>query len=141
MMNKKKLTLIYFFVDWIAFILAWVLFYSFRKAHEDLYINYWDRITYSFSTPSFWVGVILIPICWLILHAVTGAYEKVYFKSRLKELGQTFFITLLGVVILFFVVILDDEVASYKSYYQSFIALFVIQFLFTYGTISSTRRS
>lgn len=132
MMNKKKLTLIYFFVDWIAFILAWVLFYSFRKAHEDLYINYWDRITYSFSTPSFWVGVILIPICWLILHAVTGAYEKVYFKSRLKELGQTFFITLLGVVILFFVVILDDEVASYKSYYQSFIALFVIQFLFTY---------
>ncbi len=132
MMNKKKLTLIYFFVDWIASILAWVLFYSFRKAHEDLYINYWDRITYSFSTPSFWIGVILIPICWLILHAVTGAYEKVYFKSRLKELGQTFFITLLGVVILFFVVILDDEVASYKSYYQSFIALFTIQFLLTY---------
>ena len=132
MMNKKKLACVYFFVDWFTSILAWVLFYSFRKAHEDLYINYWDRITYSFSTPSFWIGVIFIPICWLILHAVTGAYEKVYFKSRLKELGQTFFITLLGVVVLFFVVILDDEVTSYKSYYQSFIALFTIQFLLTY---------
>ena len=131
-MNKKKLTYLYFFADWIASILAWTLFYFFRKAHEDLYINYWDRITYSLSTPSFWVGVIFIPICWLILHAVTGAYEKVYMKSRLKELGQTFFITLLGVVILFFVVILDDEVTSYKSYYQSFIALFVIQFVMTY---------
>ena len=131
-MNKKKLTYLYFFADWIASILAWTLFYFFRKAHEDLYINYWDRITYSLSTPSFWLGVIFIPICWLILHAVTGAYEKVYMKSRLKELGQTFFITLLGVVVLFFVVILDDEVASYKSYYQSFIALFVFQFVMTY---------
>ena len=131
-MNKKRLTYIYFFTDWIASILAWTLFYFFRKAHEDLYINYWDRITHSFVTPSFWLGVILIPMGWLILHAVTGAYEKVYYKSRLKELGQTFFITLLGVVILFFVVILDDEVASYKSYYQSFIALFTFQFSLTY---------
>lgn len=131
-MNKKKLTSLYFFADWIASILAWTLFYFFRKAHEDLYINYWDRITYSLETPSFWLGVIFIPICWLILHAVTGAYEKVYQKSRLKELGQTFFITLLGVVVLFFVVILDDEVVSYKSYYQSFIALFTFQFVMTY---------
>ena len=132
MMNKKKLACVYFFVDWITSILAWTLFYFFRKAHEDLYINYWDRITHSFVTPSFWIGVIFIPISWLILHAVTGAYEKVYFRSRLRELGQTFFITLLGVVILFFVVILDDEVASYKSYYQSFIALFTFQFGLTY---------
>ena len=132
MMNKKKLACVYFFVDWITSILAWTLFYFFRKAHEDLYINYWDRITHSFVTPSFWIGVIFIPICWLILHAVTGAYEKVYFKSRLRELGQTFFITLLGVVVLFFVVILDDEVSSYKSYYQSFIALFSFQFGLTY---------
>ena len=131
-MNKKRLACLYFFVDWVASILAWTLFYFFRKAHEDLYINYWDRITNSFNTPSFWLGVIIIPICWLILHAVTGAYEKVYQKSRLKELGQTFFITLLGVVVLFFVVILDDEVASYKSYYQSFIALFTLQFTITY---------
>lgn len=131
-MNKNRLATLYFVVDWIASIVAWTLFYLFRKAHEDLYINYWDRITHSFVTPSFWLGVIIIPICWLMLHAVTGAYEKVYQKSRLKELGQTFFITLLGVVVLFFVVILDDEVVSYKSYYQSFIALFTLQFLITY---------
>ena len=131
-MNKNRLATLYFVVDWIASIVAWTLFYLFLKAHEHLYINYWDRITHSFVTPSFWLGVIIIPICWLMLHAVTGAYEKVYQKSRLKELGQTFFITLLGVVVLFFVVILDDEVVSYKSYYQSFIALFTLQFLITY---------
>ena len=72
-MNTKKLTWIYFLTDWLTSILAWTLFYFFRKAHEDLYINYWDRITHSLSTPSFWVGVAIIPISWLILHAVTGA--------------------------------------------------------------------
>ena len=131
-MNKKRLASLYFVVDWLASILAWTLFYFFRKAHEDLYINYWDRITHSFTTPSFWLGVAIIPVSWLILHAVSGAYEKVYQKSRLKELGQTFFITLIGVIVLFFVVILDDEVTSYKSYYQSFIALFTLQFVITY---------
>ena len=131
-MNKRKLTSLYVISDWVFSVLAWTLFYFFRKAHEDLYINYLDRITHSFVTPSFWIGVVCIPIGWLILHAVAGAYEKVYFKSRLKELGETFFITLLGVVVLFFVVILDDEVATYKSYYQSFIALFTFQFVLTY---------
>ena len=75
-MNKKRLALLYFFADWVASILAWTLFYFFRKAHEDLYIDYWDRITHSFVTPSFWLGVIIIPIGWLILHAVTGASTK-----------------------------------------------------------------
>ena len=131
-MNKKKLAWLYVAVDWIASILAWTLFYFFRKTHEDLWINYWDRISYSLGTSSFWLGIIFIPIGWVILHAVTGAYEKVYYKSSLKELGQTFFITLLGVVILFFVVILDDEVSGYKSYYQSIAVLFVLQFLLTY---------
>ena len=132
MMNKKRLTRLYFFVDWLTSILAWALFYLFRKAHEDLYINFWDRISYSLCTTSFWLGVIIIPICWLTLHAITGAYQKVYMKSRLKELEQTFFITLLGVVVIFFAAILDDAVVSYKSYYQSFIALFCFQFGLTY---------
>lgn len=131
-MNKNRLTRIYFLADWVTSILAWVLFYLFRKKHEDLYLNYWDRITYSLDTWSFWLGVALIPVSWLILHAVTGAYQKVYQKSRLKELEQTFFITLLGVVVIFFVAILDDQVATYKSYYQSFIALFCFQFGLTY---------
>ena len=131
-MNKKRLASVYFIVDWLASILAWVLFYLFRKTHEDLYITYWERISYSLSTWSFWLGVILIPIGWVILHAVTGAYEKVYQKSRLRELGQTFFITLLGVIVLFFAVILDDEVENYKSYYKSLAVLFTLQFLLTY---------
>lgn len=131
-MNKKKLTQYYFFADWITSFLAWLFFYFFRKTREGLDLDAWGVIANSLRTTNFWLGIIGIPICWLILHAVTGAYQKVYQKSRLKELGQTFFITLLGVIVLFFATILDDQVETYKSYYQSFIALFCLQFGFTY---------
>jgi len=50
----------------------------------------------------------------------------------LQELGQTFFVTLIGVLILFFALLLDDWVSNYKNYYSTFITLFVLQFGFTY---------
>ena len=122
----------YIYADWFNSVLAWLLFYAFRKQHEDLYLPYLERLSYSFQTTEFWLGVGLIPVGWLLLHAVTGAYHQVFRKSRLKELEQTFFITLLGVVVIFFIAILDDSAVTYKSYYQSFIALFVFQFGLTY---------
>ena len=82
MMNKKKLAGIYVLVDWLASILAWTLFYLFRKTHEDLYINYWDRISYSLGTTSFWLGVIFIPIGWVM--------KKVCPSSRRRDLKYTF---------------------------------------------------
>jgi exopolysaccharide biosynthesis polyprenyl glycosylphosphotransferase len=62
-----------------------------------------------------------------------GTYTKIYRKSRLKELGQTFFITLIGVTFIFFVLILDDQIATYHSYYQSVLTLLGLHFFFTYS--------
>jgi exopolysaccharide biosynthesis polyprenyl glycosylphosphotransferase len=50
----------------------------------------------------------------------------------LLELGQTFVTTILGVIIIFFVLILDDVVFSYKDYYASSGTLFILHFLLTY---------
>jgi len=68
-----------------------------------------------------------------MLYIVIGSYRRVYRKARLKELGQTFFVTLIGVTIIFFILILDDVILTYKSYYQSFITLFLYQFVLTYS--------
>jgi len=67
------------------------------------------------------------------LYAIVGTYRKIYRKARLKELGQTFIITLIGVTVIFFVAILDDVIITYKSYYQSFTVLFVLHFIHTYA--------
>ena len=81
---------------------------------------------------NFWIGIIVIPICWLILYLMAGAYRNVYSKSRVRELGQTFITTLIGAIVLFFTLILDDYITNYKIYYTLFSILFLLQFSLTY---------
>ena len=132
MKQKRRLPFLYGILDWLLSVIAWTLFYYFRKTYEIPGANMWQRFGVEFHDKSFWVAVAIIPVCWVILYGITGAYQSVYSKSRLKELTQTFFITLLGVTVLFFAAILDDQILTYKMYYQSFITLFALQFGLVY---------
>ncbi|HOI31555.1 MAG: sugar transferase [Bacteroidales bacterium] len=130
-MNRKLQVTKYLILDWLAAVLAWALFYFFRKQSEDpSFHEYFEAI---FDDPNFWYGIIFIPMAWLFLYTIMGTYRHIYRKARLKELGQTFIITLIGVTVIFFVAILDDVIVTYKSYYQSFSILFILHFLFTYA--------
>jgi exopolysaccharide biosynthesis polyprenyl glycosylphosphotransferase len=130
-MNTRLQVAKYVILDWLAALLAWILFYVFRKQAEDPYFHEYFEIIY--DDPKFWYGIVLIPLGWLLLYAMVGTYRKIYRKARLKELGQTFIHTLIGVTVIFFVAILDDVIITYKSYYQSFIILFTLHFLLTYS--------
>lgn len=128
--NKRVQTLKYVVTDWFCALIAWTLFFLYRKLNEDSeFISHYQQI---FEDVNFIVGIIAVPMFWLILYTVSGYYNNIFSKSRLKELGQTFFVTLVGVVILFFVTIIDDVITSYKSYYLSFSILFGLQFVLTY---------
>ena len=128
--NKRRQTFRYVLWDWIASVVSWSVFFCFRKTMElvDVFANY--RVVV--EDKNFWIGIIVIPVCWLLLHLMAGAYRKVYFKSRVRELGQTFTTTLIGAIVLFFAIILDDYITSYKIYYILFAILFLLQFTLTY---------
>lgn len=130
-MNWKLQVTKYILFDWIAALFAWSLFYIFRKQSEDSL--FYENFEIVFSDPNFWYGIILIPLGWLLLYAIVGTYRKIYRKARLRELGQTFVITLIGLTVIFFVAILDDVIVTYKSYYQSFAVVFSLHFLLTYA--------
>ncbi len=129
-MNKNLQLTKYVLLDWIAAVLAWGFFYLYRKLHENPQI--FSELYDIFDDRKFWLGIIIIPVFWLLLYMMAGSYRRVYRKARLKELGQTLSSVLIGVIILFFALILDDMIHSYKSYYESFLALFALQFIFTY---------
>ncbi len=129
-MNKRLQVAKYVIFDWLAAALAWSLFYVYRKYTEDnTLFTHFDTV---YEDTKLWLGLFLVPLFWLTLYTVIGSYRRIYRKSRLKELGQTFFVTLIGVTVIFFVLILDDIILTYKSYYQSFITLFLYQFFLTY---------
>lgn len=129
-MNKKLQTLKYIFFDLVSAAGAWSLFFIFRKTFIESN-KFGEKIPVEFDD-KFFTGLMLVPLFWFTLYAIQGTYSDIYRKSRLKELGQTLLTTLIGVIIIFFALILDDEINTYKSYYQSFVALFGLHFFSTY---------
>jgi exopolysaccharide biosynthesis polyprenyl glycosylphosphotransferase len=129
-MNRRLQVAKYVILDWLAACLAWSLFYIIRKYSEDSTIL--THINTVLDDSKFWTGIILVPFFWLMLYVMIGSYRRIYRKARLKELGETLIITLIGVTIIFFLLILDDFIVTYKSYYQSFAILFLLQFGLTY---------
>jgi exopolysaccharide biosynthesis polyprenyl glycosylphosphotransferase len=128
--NKRYFSILYPVCDFLAASTSWVLFYLYRKTEvEPLVFGY--KIPLDLGT-RFYFGLIFIPFFWLILHYFSGYYSHIYRKSRLQELGQTFFYSLTGVIIIFFSLILDDVIVTYKNYYTSFLVLFSLQFIITY---------
>ena len=129
-MNIKLQTFKYVLFDWLAAAATWSLFFFYRKTFvESQKFGYKVMVN---MDERFIQGLVLIPIFWLLLYALMGNYRNVYRKSRLRELGQTILSTLLGVTAIFFALVLDDEVISYTTYYQSYGVLLVAQFVLTF---------
>ena len=129
-MNKKRQVAKYVIADIFAAALAWSLIFLYRKSVHDPEIQ--ANLGQIYADANYYIGVIAVPLFWLTLYLMAGTYRRIYRKSRLKELGQTLGITLIGVIIIFFALILDDIIISYKTYYYSFIVLFGLHFGITY---------
>lgn len=129
-MNRKVQVAKYILADILSSTVAWVLFYAFRKKFiEPEKFGY--PIPFQFDT-RFYYGLILIPLFWLALYALFGMYRNIFRRHRLRELGQVILASLVGVVVLFFFVLLDDQIASYIVYYKSLIVLFLLHFTLTF---------
>lgn len=131
MSNRRRVVFLYLFFDILAAILTWIIFFTFRKYNIDHSIlqNLQGTI---FNDPKFHIGLVACPCYWTFLHAFSGCYNKIFKKSRLKELGTTLIITLIGALLFFFAFILDDAINDTNDYLLYFIILFVCQFITTY---------
>jgi len=128
-MNKTLQVVKYIIADLLAATIAWGIFYFYRKAQiESVLFGY---VPFQ-PDENFFIGITLLPILWVVVYALMGTYNDIYRKSRLKELGQTFIISLIGCLLIFFILLLDDTIISYKSYYSSCVTLFLLQFGITF---------
>jgi len=128
-MNKSAQAIKYFACDFFAAMLAWILFFFYRKVYIEHEHEWYQHL---FVNKRFYIGSILIPVCWVVVYYMQGTYNDPYRRSRLNEFIQTFYTALLGVLILFFALLLDDNIqSSYKNYYKLFGVLFSLQFMLT----------
>lgn len=119
---------IYIIGDFIMAMLAWFLFFLYRKAYLDAH-------PFSFSwnllkeSPNFLYGILMVPPMWIMLYALFDSYKSIYRMSRISELMRTILTALVGTTILFFTLIINDIIyyaQGYKSYYAAFLGLLLI---------------
>ena len=122
MFSKKHIPSTWYAIsDFLMAALAWSSFYLARKQilHEGLTVD-----------SKFWLGIITIPLGWVIFYGLVGSYNSIYRKSRLTEFTKTFIISMIGSIILFFLFLLDDRQTGYSYYYLAFGLLLGMNFLF-----------
>lgn len=129
-MNKRAQATKHVIGDLLAAAAAWSCFFVFRKQVIEP-AKYKHPVEIEFDE-KFLLGLVLISTFWILLYSLNGTYLHPFRKSRLKELGQTLFASMVGVIVIFFTVLLDDVIVSYKTYYQSVAALFLLHFGFTF---------
>ena len=127
---KRKQTLKYIICDTLSAILAWTALFLFRKlALEE---SGFESLGQIFHDHNYWLGIVTVPTGWLALYTIQGTYRNVLRRARLKEMLETVIATLIGVVVIFFVLLIDDEMPSYRDYYASFLFLLAVHFTLTY---------
>ncbi|HRI60135.1 MAG TPA: sugar transferase [Saprospiraceae bacterium] len=125
--QRKRDTFFYGVADFLMAMLAWALFFIWRKTSIEG-VTPGPEIFYD---PKFFLGDLLIPTGWVLLYSIFDHYVDIYRLSRLATLTRTFFLAFIGVFFLFFTLILDDVVKDYHTYYLSFLVLFGLHFLLT----------
>lgn len=108
-------------------VLAWASFFAFRKNIETGKVD-WQQI---FGDNNFYLGIILIPLFWILLYFSFDRYKDIYRLSRLATIARTTLISFMGVLVLFFTVLIDDVTFDYISYFKSFSTLFIIHLAYT----------
>ncbi len=120
-MNARLLTFCLVFFDWLASSVAWSVFYYVRKSRIE-------ETEFTINSTFYW-GVFIIPIMWVLLFALQGTYQDVRRLYRLKIFNLTFLGSLFGTVCIFFVFLLDDDITEYRQYYSALGLLFLFQFI------------
>lgn len=133
-MNRKRWQiLLYLIVDFVASYGAWLLF---ARISPMLLGD-----TYRYKPEHFYIAGI-IALFWVFTYALAGLYQKPFRKSRLQELSKIFRFTLGAVLVLLFVVLLDDPIPpDIKSFSLTVTTYFACQFglIFVAHFIITTR--
>lgn len=103
------------FYDFLAACVAWNVFFYFRK-----YLLSEEIVGFQIKSLT---NSLLVGVFWVLLYALAGCYQDIYRKSRVKELLQVLWVSVPGVVVIFFTLLINDEgVGKYTDLYKTFFA-------------------
>ncbi|MEM7370723.1 MAG: sugar transferase [Bacteroidota bacterium] len=103
--RKVLLNTVYLISDFAITLIIWLAFVYFRR-------DTFEGEGHMRDINQQLINASVIGIYWLILYAIAGLYNKPFRRSRLHEIIQIFKYSLIGVLIIFFLIFLDDPIPS-----------------------------
>ena len=129
-MNDRKRIIRYLLLDYVSALLAWQAFNIFRFFTFRHTIRFYN-LTEFLTVDKALLMSVLIPALWLVIHLFSGYYAMPRRKTNLGDLLNTGVSTLFGVLLLFFLIIINDYPEYPSLYYEIMGGFFLIQFVFT----------
>ncbi len=120
-LERRLLFTRFILLDWLVSVIAWIVFYMERK---ELLNEHQESIGFLLL-----VNAAIIGLFWVVLLALTGFYNDIFSKSRIREVFRLIPVVLVGVVLIFLALLLDDEgVTRYTEYYKTLGYYTAVQF-------------
>ena len=114
------------FFDINAAAISWILFFIYRK--EII-----EKVDFEISETLLY-GTIAVTLLWISIYTLSGNYIDVRRVSRINELYRTITQSIIGCLIIFFGLIIDDiqHYENYTTYYQALSVLISLHFSSTF---------
>lgn len=132
MIGTKRQRAKYVVGDFFSTNLACLLFNIVRYYFDSQIIADYGSLTRFLSSPMVVVGQVVFPLVLLGVYYLSGYYNGVFLKSRLKEVITTATTALVGMIIIFFVAIVNDHIAGRAFAYELMLLLFAVLFVPVY---------
>jgi exopolysaccharide biosynthesis polyprenyl glycosylphosphotransferase len=98
-MAKNTEKILVLFADFLSINLTWVVFFHFRVSTEIFGL---------LVMPEFLFPMLVVYFFWLLIFSFVGMYRTWFALSRFDEISTLFKASFIGVIILFFLIFVDD---------------------------------
>lgn len=135
MIREIRQRIKYVIGDYISTNIAWLLFNIVRFYFLDKNAVEYGSLSTFLNSQQLLIGQIVIPLIMIIIFFLSGYYNKVFLKSRLQEIITTFSTSFIGMIIIYFIILINDQIPDRFDNYE----LMTILFSFMFGTTYLTR--
>jgi exopolysaccharide biosynthesis polyprenyl glycosylphosphotransferase len=109
--------------DYVAAMLAWMLFWAYR--HQNIEPAGYLKSLSALQTRDYVLGLLLLPLAWLVLYLFSGTYFDLYRKSRFNEINRTFISSLIGCFVIA-IIAFSNDATDYSYFIKTGFRYFLI---------------
>ena len=132
MISESRQRITYIVGDYITTNVAWLLFnilrFYFININQTNYGSLWAFLT----SHQLVLGQIFFPLILLLIFYLSGYYNKVFLKSRLHEIVNTISTSFVGMLLIYFIALINDRIPDRLASYELMGILLGIMFFSVY---------